>query len=198
MHHFRRMTRSDASKATGQSRFEHWYRDDTAYFITARTRAGFPAFDSDQAKAIFWGRFDHWTKQFGYIEYVTTLMNNHYHTEGFLPIGEDLGRMMQRIHGSIAKLVNDLLPTRHLPFWREAGKHDYFDGCLRDETQCRLAYRYTLMQSVKAGIVRDWRIYPHTRVSMDVDSAIRHAHAHHGFMEGIEYKRYKQRKQSAR
>jgi hypothetical protein len=198
MDHFRRMTRSNARFATGTARFEHWYRDHTAYFITARTREGFCAFETDEAKSIFWDRFDYWSKQFGYVEYVTTLLNNHYHTEGYLPIGEDLGRMMQRIHGSVAKLGNDVLPERRLPFWREAGKHDYFDGCLRDETQCRLAYRYTLMQSVKAGIVRDWRDYPQTRVSMEVDDAVKHALAHRGFMEGIEYKRYKQYRKSAR
>ena len=39
--------------------------------------------------------------------------------------------------GTVAKLVNDLLPERHVPFWREARRNDYFDGCLRDELQCR-------------------------------------------------------------
>ena len=62
---------------------------------------------------------------------------------------------MQRLHGSVAKLVNDLLPERRVPFWREAGHHDYFDGCIRDEKQCRLAYHYTLTQAVRHGIVTD-------------------------------------------
>ena len=38
--------------------------------------------------------------------------------------GENLGPMVQRIHGLVAKLVNDLLPKRHLPFWRRAGNQD--------------------------------------------------------------------------
>ena len=187
---FRKFTHSREGFSTGAT-LQHWYRDHTAYFITARCRDGFAAFATDEAKAIFWDRFDYWSKQFGYVEYVTTLMNNHYHTEGFLPIGKDLGRMMQRIHGSVAKLVNDLLPERRLPFWRESGRRDYFDGCLRDEMQCRLAHRYTIMQGVRAGIVRDWRAYPHTRVSMDVDTAVQYALERKGFMEGVEYKRYK-------
>ena len=36
--------------------------------------------------------------------------------------------MMQRIRGSVAKLVNDLLPDRRVPFWREGQTNDYFDG----------------------------------------------------------------------
>ena len=43
--------------------------------------------------------------------------------------------MMQRLHGSVAKLVNDLLPQRLTPFWRDAEGKGYFDGCIRDEKQ---------------------------------------------------------------
>ena len=98
--------------------------------------------------------------------------------------------MMQRIHGSVAKLVNDLLPQRRLPFWRRSGRHDYFDGCIRDETQCRRAYRYTLMQAVRHRVVKDWRLYPHTRVDIDVDRGVRRALQLNAFMEGVRYKRY--------
>ena len=34
----------------GQHRFEHWYRDNTVYFITTKVRDGYRAFDSDRAK----------------------------------------------------------------------------------------------------------------------------------------------------
>jgi hypothetical protein len=36
---------------------------------------------------------------------VTTLLDNHYHTPGYLTIGEELGEMMRKIHGSIAWMV---------------------------------------------------------------------------------------------
>jgi hypothetical protein len=103
-------------------------RDNTVYFVTARCRDRFPAFESEEAKLVFWDRFDHWTTFFGFVPWVTTLLNNHYHTLGYLKVGENLGPMMQRLHGSVAKLVNDLLPQRRIPFWKE-GNHanDYFD-----------------------------------------------------------------------
>ena len=76
----------------GEHAFEHWYRDNTVYFITSRCRDRFCAFASEEAKAIFWDRFDFYTTQYGFIPFVTTLMDNHYHTEGFLAQGENLVR----------------------------------------------------------------------------------------------------------
>ena len=45
----------------GRHRFEHWYRDNSVSFITARCRDRFHAFESEQAKAIFWDRFEDYT-----------------------------------------------------------------------------------------------------------------------------------------
>lgn len=174
----------------GQHRFEHWYRDNTVYFITARCRERHPAFKSEEAKAVFWDRFDHYANEYGFEPWVKTLMNNHYHVLGYLRVGDNLGRLMQRIHGSVAKLVNDLLPLRHVPFWRRAGNQDYFDGCIRDVLQARRAYQYTLMQAVRAGIVRDYREYPHTRIDLELEPAIARAVELNAFPERVPYKRY--------
>ena len=97
---------------------------------------------------------------------------------------------MQRLHGSVAKLVNDLLAERRVPFWREAGHRDYFDGCIRDEKQCRRAYRYTLTQAVRHGIVNDWRDYPHTRVPIELERGLKRALELQAFLENVPYKRY--------
>lgn len=174
----------------GRHRFEHWYRDNQCYFLTAKCRDGVAAFRADEAKAIFWDRFSHYTAAYGFTPFVTSLLDNHYHTLGYLRIGRDLGTMMQRLHGSVAKLVNDTLPDRLKPFWRGVDQHDYFDGCIRDETQCRRAYRYTLLQSVRHGIVTDWRRYPHTRVNVDLEPAVWRCHQLKAFLEGVPYKRY--------
>jgi hypothetical protein len=159
-------------------------------FITSRCREKFPAFESDEAKQIFWDRFEHYSKQYNFVPWVTTLLNNHYHTLGYLKRGDDLGQMMRHIHGSVAKLVNDRLENRLVPFWCDAEHEDYFDGCIRNEKQCRRAYRYTLTQSVRHRICADWRDYPHTRVRIEVDRGVRRAHELSAFMEGVPYKRY--------
>jgi hypothetical protein len=43
----------------GKHRYEHWYRDNTVYFITSKVRDGFAAFETEAAKLIFWDRFDY-------------------------------------------------------------------------------------------------------------------------------------------
>jgi hypothetical protein len=160
------------------------------YFITARCRDKFPAFISEEAKTLFWERFDFYTKQALFTPWVTSLVVNHYHILGYCKVGLKLGPMMQKFHGSVAKLVNDLLPRRHVPFWGDPGHQDYFDGCIRDEKQCRRAYRYTLTQSVRHGLCRDWREYPHTKVNVEVEVGIKRALELKAFLEGVPYKRY--------
>jgi hypothetical protein len=174
----------------GRHRFEHWYRDNSVYFITTSTRDHFRAFRSDDAKAVFWDRFYFYTDQYGFVPWVTSLVDNHYHTLGYLRIGQGLGEMMRKIHGSVAKLVNDLLPNRHKPFWRERGGRDYFDGCIRDVLQCRRAYAYTQRQSVRHGICTDWRQYPHTRVGIELERGLKRAVELKAFLAEVPYARY--------
>jgi hypothetical protein len=59
----------------GQRRFEHWYADNMVYFITAPCRDRYPAFESTAAQAVFWDRFDHYTKLHRFVPWVTTLIN---------------------------------------------------------------------------------------------------------------------------
>jgi hypothetical protein len=122
------------------------------------------------------------------------LLDNHYHTLGYLKTGDNLGPMMQRLHGSVAKLVNDCLPGRRVPFWSEKGHRDYFDGCIRDERQCRRAYGYTLRQAMRHGIVGDWHEYAHTRAPIELDRGVNRALELKAFLEGVPYKRYEKRR----
>jgi hypothetical protein len=195
MRRFRAHARSGSERNDdGRHRFEHWYRDRTVYFITARCRDRFPAFASEEAKRIFWDRFDHYTREHGFAPWVTTLIANHYHTVGYLFEGKRLGPMMQRIHGSVAKLVNDQLQAqsfeRLTPFWRGSSNGDYFDGCLRSEKQYRLAYRYTLLQSERHRVCSDHRRYAHTRVAVSLEDGLEFALRTRAFMDGVRYPRY--------
>jgi hypothetical protein len=105
-------------------------------------------------------------------------------------VGENLGSFMQRFHGSVAKLVNDNLSSRVLPFWKTRSNRDYFDGCIRDENQLRRAYRYTIKQSVRAGIVRDWREYSNTHVDVSIEDVIKRARSLKVYLEEVPYPRY--------
>jgi hypothetical protein len=187
-----RITRSRNVHYEERHRFEHWLVDNQVYFITARCRERCPAFESQEAKEIFWDRFNHYAAESGFVPWVTSLLDNHYHTIGYMKAGAVLPRMMQRIHGSVAKLVNDILPSRHREFWRDSKGREYFDGCIRSEKQGRLAYRYILRQAVRAGLVKDWRDYGHTRVNVELERAIKRALEIEAFLTGVRYKRYLQ------
>jgi hypothetical protein len=189
-----KISRSQNPERGEHHRFEHWLADNQVYFITARCRDQFPGFASNAAKEVFWRQFDKYTAEFGFTLWVTSLVDNHYHTLGYLRMGKNLPVMMQRLHGSVAKLVNDLLPQRLPPFWRDAESKGYFDGCIRVEKQARLAYRYTLTQSVRHGVVPDWREYPHTRVNVELEHAVRRSQELKAFLEGVPYKRYQKPK----
>jgi REP element-mobilizing transposase RayT len=190
----RKISRGRRIEYQDKHRFEHWCIDNQVYFITARCRDQYPAFAAAAAKEVFWDRFAHYTSEFGFTPWVTSLLDNHYHTLGYLREGQKLSLLMQRLHGSVAKLVNDLLPERRPEFWRDAKGHEYFDGAIRDEKQARLAYRYTLLQGVRHGIVDDWQAYGHTRVNVELERAIRRFVELNAFLEGVPYKRYLQRR----
>src|SRR2546423_1806422 len=55
---FRRSNPSSNEFFKGRHRQEHWYRDNSVYFITARCVDRYPAFASEEAKRIFWDRAD--------------------------------------------------------------------------------------------------------------------------------------------
>jgi hypothetical protein len=187
---FRRSNPSSNEHYDGQHRFEHWYRDNSVYFITARCRDKYQAYQSEEAKAVFWNRFDFYTSMYGFVPWVVTLLSNHYHVIGYLRRGANLGPMMRKLHGSVAKLVNDVLPERRVPFWRDDDHNDYFDGCIRNELQGRLAYRYTESQAVRARLVRAPAQYPHTRILIDLERAIARAKELKAFPEEVPYQRY--------
>ncbi|MEX2216710.1 MAG: hypothetical protein WD768_21530 [Phycisphaeraceae bacterium] len=188
--HIAKSSRARNEYFQGKHRYEHWYVDNQIYFITARCREQFPAFASEEAKAVFWDRFELYTQATGFEPIVTSLVDNHYHTLGYLEIGLNLKTLMQRLHGSVAKMVNDLLPARWPAFFRDKKGKEYFDGCIRDELQFRRAYRYTLTQSRRHGICDDYLLYKHTRVGMEIEEAVRFAKERKALLEGVPYKRY--------
>jgi REP element-mobilizing transposase RayT len=186
----RKYSRNSRETFDGKHRFEHWYVDNQVYFITARCRDQFQAFTTEEAKLIFWDRFEHYCEKYSFVPWIVSLMSNHYHALGYLRVGLDLKPFMQRVHGSVAKLVNDLLTERRADFWHDAKGREYFDGCLRDEKQGRLTYRYILTQSKRHGVMEDYVNYPHTRLYIPIEPAIKRANELKAFLEDVPYKRY--------
>lgn len=102
--------------------------------------------------------------------------------------------MMKGIHGSVAKLLNDLRPERLIPFWVDSGHQSYFDGCIRDETQCRRAYQHVLTQTSRHGIGDGVEGYPHIRKGVELERALSRAIELNAFMPKVPYARYQHTK----
>jgi len=98
--------------------------------------------------------------------------------------------MMRRLHGSTAKLVNDLLLERWANFWRDHRGKEFFGGCIRDERQASRTWRYVLTQCRRHGVCDDPDDYVHTRVYLDHELAINRAAQIGAFMQGVPYQRY--------
>ena len=98
--------------------------------------------------------------------------------------------MLRKLYGSVAKLVNDLLPERIKPFWGDERGKDYFDGCLRDVLRMRRTFRYVYTQCRRHHICSDPREYRHTRVNVELESAVRRAIELNAFLYGVPYRRY--------
>lgn len=62
-------------------------------------------------------------------------------------------------------------------------------GLIRDENQARRAYRYTLTLSVRHGPPKNHRLYPHTRVNVEMERATKRVKELQAFLEGVPYKR---------
>lgn len=161
--------------------------------ITARVRDRRHVFTTPETQDIFWTKFGQYTSAHGFHPWVTTLMSNHYHTIGYVDRADDVGEMMRKLHGSVATLVCQSLEITHKPFWLDDHHRDYFDGCLRDETQLRRSYAYVRDQAVAAGLVRDWHAYPNTRVQLDLESAVTFANARDAWLPEVPYARYDDR-----
>ena len=200
----KKSNRSKRKTYNNQHRFEHWYRDNQVYFITAKTAHFHSVFTTPKSCSLYWSAFDKACAIGLFTPWVTTLMNNHYHTLGYLKLGNNLPKMMQSLHGSLAKQINDLiqagelkLPRLHQqkrlrPFWGTKGKKNYFDGCIRDETQATRAFNYTRDQAVRANLVKHWHDYPNTRLYIPLEKALPRATQLNAFLRHVPYKRYEQ------
>ena len=195
---FRKGSHKSEEFYKGLHRFEHWYRDRTIYFITARCRGQIPAFETENCKDIFWDRFTYYSTMFGFVPIIVSLLDNHYYILGYLEIGGNLGKMMQRLHGSVAKLVNDRLEQKIKPFWVDRGHQNYFDGCIRDTIQFRRTYRYVLTQCIRHGICVEPGNYQHTRAYIEVEPALVRALRKKAFLDNVPYARYEKRRRRSR
>ena len=187
--HVNRVGASQRKRELGgkkRHRREHWLIDNQIYFITARCRDGLLIFEDEQAAEIFWNRFDHHTLAQQITPIVTSLVGNHYHLLAHVEVGANVPVFVRNLHGSTAKLTNDLREAAGLDrisdVWANGLRGSYFDGCVRNATQFRRIFRYVERQGVRHGLVRTGEHFPHTRVNVSMERALKRALERNSFL----------------
>ena len=106
----------------------------------------------------------HWVKnELLYKLVCYTIMSNHVHKVVY-KIQKPLFRIMQSHKSFTGKICNRIV-GKETPFWQA----ESFDHRIRNRQKFIEKVQYTLLNPVKAGIVKDWRDYPYTYLSSEFE-----------------------------
>ena len=132
----------------------HIYIDDTWYAISSATLKHTPFLTSERAKALVRDTLKDFVQRFGIVLWAWVILDDHYHLLLKTSRGKDLPRFFGQLHGSTARQLNlwDATPGRRI--W-----HNYWDTCIRNETDLWSHFNYIHSNPVKHGYVQrleDW------------------------------------------
>ena len=155
---FRRFRKSAATKTESfksHHRYEHWYLDNQIYFITARCRDSLPRLRERSSEDNLLGplRSLHKTLRLCTVDHKPTRQPlPHARLSPYRRKPRPDDATPARFHRKTSQRHPTTTTACHSG--AKSGNRDYFDGCIRNEKQCRLAYKYTQRQSVRHGIAQ--------------------------------------------
>ena len=131
-------------------RLPHIYKNDTFYFLSARTVEKNKFFNTAEKKEIFRQVLKSILERYNYLLYAWVILDNHYHliikTE---KTGEKLKFFMKGLHSLSAKRLNALENQKERKIWFQ-----YFDRCIRNEKDFYFRFNYIHHNPVKHGYVK--------------------------------------------
>ena len=137
-------------KGNNVSTPRHFYVDNSPYFITASTSQHKKLLTTEIKDLLqqllhevfteYDWRLDHWV-----------ILDNHYHLLVNSCKGQDLPRIISKIHNQSAQRINHLFPSQQSA--RKKVWSNYWDYCPRDEQDYNLRLCYLLSNPVKHGYV---------------------------------------------
>ncbi len=131
----------------------HLLLDDSPYFITASTHEKRPLLTNtikiqllelmrQEYESCQW-RFEHWV-----------ILNNHYHILVHSNKGNDLSKIIGRIHFKSGQIIRETYPNYKHIWW------NYWDYCPRDENDYLVRLNYLLLNPIKHGYTDNLNDYP--------------------------------------
>jgi len=127
----------------------HIYKDDSIYFITARTYQKEKIFNTDQKKKILFKNLRNEFSKIDYKLYAWAILDNHYHIEFKTKFGSNLGKTLNFIHGRTAFEINELENISGRKIFQ-----NYLDYCIRDEKDFYRHFNYIHHNPVKHQYVK--------------------------------------------
>ncbi|NOQ15356.1 MAG: hypothetical protein GQ583_12880 [Methyloprofundus sp.] len=130
----------------------HLLLDNMPYFITASTHKKHPLLNDEikcqllllmqQEFQNFGWQFNHWV-----------ILNNHYHIMVYSYKGEDLGKIIGRIHFKSGQFIRKISPNYKHIWW------NYWDYCPRNEKDYFIHLNYLFNNPIKHGYVQSLHNY---------------------------------------
>jgi len=141
-------------------RLPHLYADGFTYFLTARTHDQKHYLDTDAKKQLFIQIWNTLIKDYTIQTYHWILWSNHYHALIYVPIGDTLPRLINRLHSTMTLKLNRIDNTPGRKIWNQ-----YWDHCVRNEVDFWKHFNYITANPVKHQWCKDLAIgftYPHS------------------------------------
>ncbi len=126
----------------------HWYKDNSIYFITARTIDAESYFIGPSKRKIIYDALKEGIKKFKVDLYAFVILNNHYHLLFKIQKGVELTNFIGFINGKSSKTLNELENKSGRKIW-----YQYWDHCIRNEKDFFLHFNYEHHNPVKHGYV---------------------------------------------
>jgi len=126
----------------------HLFLDDTPYFITGAIYEKRRLLESAEIKQLLLKQINEYFKKFEWALHHWVILDNHYHLMGKSKLGKDMTRIMQGIHGSTSKPIQEATGA-FTPIW-----WNYWDYCPRDDRDYFIRLNYLLWNPVKHGYVK--------------------------------------------
>lgn len=132
----------------------HIFLNDTWYIVTAATLYSRGYLSTAQAKLYVIDKLNELVNAYSVVLRAWVVLDNHYHILFKSRQGKDLSRFFGQLHGATSRQINlwDATPGRQV--W-----HNYWDTCIRTETDFWTRFNYIHHNPVKHGYVKrieDW------------------------------------------
>ncbi|KJV06456.1 REP-associated tyrosine transposase [Methylocucumis oryzae] len=132
----------------------HLFMDDTPYFITAANYQKQLLLQAPQLKERLLNAIKYNFQRHHWALHHWVILDNHYHLLGQSPIGQDLPKIMTKIHGQSGYHIKQTTQTQQRTWW------NYWDYCPRDEKDYLTRLNYLLMNPIKHGYTNNLNDYP--------------------------------------